>query len=281
MNSLDLSLRKPTHPVLASSIDYFLFIKNPGSPGSYKTFANTNTCLALYKQNNVSWDRITNNCYITPSQKTGVSKLFGFHNKPFRVNYKATLDQVCILFKLEGLSQFTPQPVNTIDLQDDPFTELFGEPNRGFIENLFEETEDNKRISLLEDFLLKRIIRPAANKQLAYAAALIAEKPEGDDHIVNSLSKKLSVDPSTLYRNFQATFGQSPIHLHKTTRFRRTLKDLISRKENFTRAAYSNEFYDQSHLVKDIKQFTGETPGRLVQKIKEVGNSMLMIQDQA
>lgn len=78
-----------------------------------------------------------------------------------------------------------------------------------------------------------------------------------------------------------AGFGQSPNRHYKTLRFRRTLNDLLARKQIFTKTAYANDFYDQSHLIKDIRQFTGESPGELVKKVRVLDNTMMMIGEQS
>lgn len=275
---MQLSLHKPSHPLLVNCIDYFLFIKSNGETGSYKTFSNTNTCLALYKQTDVDWDRNTNTCRITDSRKTGSSRLFGFHKKPFVVNYSGDLEQVCILFKMEGLLHFTGIPIDQVDLNDHPFAQLFGVTCQSFIETLFSVTDEKTKLILLEDFLVKKKKMVSSKKQQFIQFIKQMKQPGIDEEKwVSGLASNLLINSSTLYRNFMSSFGQSPNRLYKTLRFRKTLTDLLARNQNFTKTAYANDFYDQAHLIKDIKQFTGERPGELVKKINTVGNTMMII----
>lgn len=46
---------KPKHPALKNIIQYFIIFNSDKSQNiSYTTFPNTNLCLAIYKQNNIT-----------------------------------------------------------------------------------------------------------------------------------------------------------------------------------------------------------------------------------
>jgi len=272
-------IHKPS-TILAEYIDYFLFLENESGQGFYKTFPNTNICLAFYKSNSVQWDKTRNFCDITESDQTGVNKLFAFHRRPFSVAYSGKVEQVCILFKMETISFFTHTPIHEIDKEDDPVRQLFGKDARSFIEQLFSHPTKREQIEVLESYLVKKFTMPLQKEQ-EYIRALEELKrncPE-EKNIVNFLSGGLNVNPSTLYRRFLSLFGQSPQDIYKTIRFRRTLYDLLSKKQALTKTAYDNNFFDQSHFIKDIRQFTGESPGRLLKNIADVQGTLLWVKN--
>ncbi|MEL7195718.1 MAG: helix-turn-helix domain-containing protein, partial [Bacteroidota bacterium] len=78
---------------------------------------------------------------------------------------------------------------------------------------------------------------------------------------VNELSEKNQVNRRQLVRKFSTTIGLSPKQLSKTMRLQAALKALLTQeKAKLTELAYDNEYYDQSHFIKDFKEFTGLSP---------------------
>ncbi|WP_211234000.1 helix-turn-helix domain-containing protein [Chitinilyticum litopenaei] len=63
-----------------------------------------------------------------------------------------------------------------------------------------------------------------------------------------------------LERQFLDTVGVSPKQLSKLVRLQTALKLLINQKETLTNIAYTSNYYDQSHFIKDFKEFTGIRP---------------------
>ena len=75
---------------------------------------------------------------------------------------------------------------------------------------------------------------------------------------VISLSKNLNINRRQLERKFSTLIGLSPKQLSKVVRLQATIK-LLSNKQftNLTSIAYESDYYDQSHFIKDFKEFTG------------------------
>jgi transcriptional regulator GlxA family with amidase domain len=64
-----------------------------------------------------------------------------------------------------------------------------------------------------------------------------------------------------LERNFKKQIGVSPKQLGKVIRLQTALKMLLDQKsENLTDIAYESEYFDQSHFIKDFREFTGINP---------------------
>ena len=64
-----------------------------------------------------------------------------------------------------------------------------------------------------------------------------------------------------MVRKISKTIGLSPKQLSKTIRLQTTLKTLLNQKKSkLTDLAYENEYFDQSHFIKDFKEFTGISP---------------------
>ena len=79
---------------------------------------------------------------------------------------------------------------------------------------------------------------------------------------VESLANLMGMSRRSLELSFQNTVGTSPKMYCRITRFRR-LYDAVSENGlsvNWVQTALRSGFFDQSHLIRDFRQFTGDSP---------------------
>ncbi len=270
---MNFKITRPENKELRKVIDYFLFIESTDQDGihNYTTYPNNNLCLALYKNNQVTWNKAENNCSIRSDSATSIcSRLYGWHNQPFKVALTGELDQICILFTITGLSQFTQKPLNHISLEDDPFIEIFGSDRTYFKEQLFATQGTDQRTQLLETFLLKAWKpRPVQLIQsyLDYATTSITEK----GNKIKDFCKENYISESTLFRSCLDMVGESPKDIKTKYRFRLFLHHLDA-EAKLTDLAYFLNYSDQSHLTKEVKKFTGLSPKRFAARVRKEGN---------
>lgn len=252
------------HAQLRALVESFLFFqKENHTPFSYTTFPNTNLCLAIYKQNTVSYttNAATNDCLISPG--TGpTSRLYGFHQRPFTVSVQAPLDQVCILFHSGALRAFTHQSITQLWQTSPVLDHLFPRHGQPLLESIFSTDDLDLRADRLESFLLKQLLSNPIHPIIK--ASL--QQVQLDDTIpfVHQLASTYRLNPSTLYRLFMDHVGQSPKAYAQTVRFRQSLTALITTpREPFSQVAYQGLYYDQAHWTKHIKRLTGFTPSQL------------------
>ncbi|MEE1947136.1 helix-turn-helix transcriptional regulator [Pedobacter sp. KR3-3] len=259
----------PKHPLLKKHIQYFLFFKQDAKvASSYVTFPNNNLCLAIYKNNHVEYQSTAgvNNCKVSNGQNSFTSRLYGFHNLPFKVQVQSDLDQVCILFSPAALRLFTKEAYKDLLSTDDVFNAIF-QKSPNFLEALFGTADFFERAALLETLLLKNLNLENLPSKMNEALQLISAVGQNKALPVEELAKTLQLNESTLYRLFSTHLGQNPKGYLKTLRFRHTLNELMAKPKQLTQVAYSNHYFDQAHLIKDFKTFTGCTPKELTEHV--------------
>lgn len=258
-------LIKPKNNLLKKYVQYFLFFqKEDSSKIEYTTFPNTNLCLAVYKQNKIQYENLSesNNCRVVHSNSLYTSKLFGFHKIPFKVQITSHLEEFCIVLYPEGLRAFTKESFSNLMCSDTLFNDLFS-PNDNFIlEKIFEENSLAKKVDILESLLLQNIINDIP-PSLEQALHLISSN-YANNFQIESLAKDLKISDTSLYRLFKNNIGQNPKSYFKTLRFRSIFDELKTGKKNLNDFKFINQYYDQAHFIKDFKQFTGYTPTRIV-----------------
>lgn len=61
-------------------------------------------------------------------------------------------------------------------------------------------------------------------------------------------------------RAFLKYVGYTPKHYYRIVRFNKALRQMHESKKSLTSICYDCDYYDQSHFIKDFRQFTGTTP---------------------
>lgn len=259
MNSVII---KPKNEILKKYVQYFLFFeKDDHDFLTYTTFPNSNLCLAIYKENKISYDNTNNLCEVKAGNDF-TSRVYGFHKKPFQVNIDSSLDQICIIFQPSALRTFTKESYDELMFCDSVFDEIFSS-EKYTLERIFEITDFSKRAEELEILLLKKLNNSTSEK-MKEAVMLINQN---NIISINELSKNLNISEATLFRLFKNNLGQNPKSYLKTLRFRNVLNDLSQSNNSLTTVAYQNQFYDQAHFIKDFKMFSGFSPKKLAEKI--------------
>lgn len=261
MNSVII---KPKNEILKKYIQYFLFFKKKDDDFlEYTTFPNTNLCLAIYKQNKVSYKygSGTNLCDIAIGN-TFSSRLYGFHKMPFQVNIHASLDQVCIVFHSSALRAFTGASYDDLMQCEHVFDDIFP-TSKNILEEIFEITDFSKRAEKLENFLCDNL-RDNIPGKIDEALILINTHKALN---IDDLSGALKISEATLFRLFKNQLGQNPKSYLKTLRFRNVLNDILKPGNSLTAVAYQNQYYDQAHFIKDFKVLAGFSPKNISDKI--------------
>lgn len=256
-------LYHPTSPALHGLVESFLFQDSDGTVGHYTTFPNTNLCLAIYLGNEARWERTTNQCRVRGSGKPWSSRLYGFHERPFQVDWCGRVQQVNILFRPGALARFTSVPIRLIDMVDDPLTEIFGNADE-LVGRLFSTSDAIAQVRGLESFLLAHL-QPDTTRIATVRGSmhLMSSMTAESGSALHALVAYTRSSPSTIYRSMMDVVGQSPKTFHRTVRFRRALRALLAGPSDGTSIALEHGFYDQAHFIKDVRQFSGSAPGLL------------------
>jgi transcriptional regulator GlxA family with amidase domain len=124
----------------------------------------------------------------------------------------------------------------------------------------------DERIIILDLHFLHRLEK-GVNKDLSTAAA--ADRIETNRGRVNiySLAKSVGWSNRQLERRFKERVGMSPKQLCRNVRFKSAFQHLASsRRAHFASTAMDCGYYDQSHMIKEFKHYTGTSPAAFIRK---------------
>ena len=117
-----------------------------------------------------------------------------------------------------------------------------------------------------EKYLCSKIINLNLDKRIIYATKYIGENVCNPD--LSLLTNKLNISSKTLNRLFKEYTGITPKKYIKLTRFNNTISALKNSDiENFTKASFQYGYFDQSHFIKDCKEFCCDTPKNVLKNL--------------
>lgn len=145
---------------------------------------------------------------------------------------------------------------------------LFPNSSAEFVGNCIYEKQFDKLIKGVDDFLLKKMsgYKEKSSDQLTEHAIhyLYQHKASSD---LNYLSSLLNVSQRYLQKIFLTKIGFSQKQFIRILRFQQILQRLSQENiSSLTTLAYENEYYDQSHFVREFKSFTGFLPSEFEAK---------------
>lgn len=157
-----------------------------------------------------------------------------------------------------AISAFTRMPAHEIFGLSIGTENLFPAHDlRQLMERLQEATSHTQRIALLEAFLIGQMTDTRQDELVLSATAAI--RRENGQLRMKELAGSLHISQDAFEKRFRSLIGASPKQYAAIVR----LRNLVRRHSDatsLTQAAYDAGYFDQSHFIRDFRQFTGQTP---------------------
>lgn len=186
--------------------------------------------------------------------------LIGQLTRPYVVEPDGDTGTFVVRFHPNGFSPFASIPVKEMENTPVSLEQLYGKEGQELASSILNAHTTDERISIIEEFLFKRLTDSKTIDKVVKSTIDIILTLNGQIS-VTELSKKNHIHRRQLARKFSSVIGLSPKQLSKTIRLQAALKTLSTQeKSKLTDLAYDNEFYDQSHFIKDFREFTGLSP---------------------
>lgn len=257
---MNLDFFVPTNKTLQKYIEgyYFITQTEKSSLFNYWTFPNNYFILSISQNIEIVIEE--SKLVVKPSvQDNIVVNYVSRYTKPIEVLYEEPVNEITIYFKPLGISQFIEDTETLFKNKNAsdfiPFSDFALKMKEIFL--LENRTE---QIEAIETYLISKLL----NKQLPIMESILADVET--DLRIDNIAKKHNFSRQYLHKLFLKILGKSPMEYRKIHRFRNSIINQRKTK-NLTELAHGNLFYDQSHFVKDFKQFTNINPNSFFQKV--------------
>lgn len=200
--------------------------------------------------------------------------------EPFFVQPTGFVNSFAIRFYPYGFANFVSTPIKNLANKETSIDLLFGkEPAKELEQEIIHATNTEKRIEIIEAFLLRKLKDKATIDSIVKTTIDAIFLTKGSAPINRILKDEVS-KRRQLERKFVKQVGLSPKQLGRVIRLQTALKMLLNQQsESLTKIAYESEYYDQAHFIKDFKEFTGTNPKDFLEDDKMVLSSLFYTKD--
>lgn len=169
---------------------------------------------------------------------------------------------VAVYFYPWGAHHFFDLPVREFADQTIPASEVWGRSARELEDRISLAGDNEQRVEIVQSFLLRRLDRHY--KQEVDRLVRFVWQRRGRVAI-KPMARELGVSERRLERLFNSSIGAAPKRFARITRFLESCRMLrCNGFESLTEVAYQRGYYDQSHFIKEFRDFSGVTPGAFV-----------------
>jgi len=188
------------------------------------------------------------------------SWVVGLWNKSHIVDWPADMGYFGVSFKPGGAYRFLGLPLFEVHRQVVPLDVFWGNFAAEIREQLYDTSTIQARFALLEQLLFARLYEaPHGLNAVQYAAAEIAR--HHGVLSIRELSDCMGMSQKHLIAQFKQMVGCTPKELGRLYRFADILASIdLTQPVDWTSVAHQFYYHDQSHFIRDFKEFTGHTP---------------------
>ena len=129
-----------------------------------------------------------------------------------------------------------------------------------------------ERIGLVESFVRRRLRQTIAGDQAAAIATNLICRFSGSEP-VSRIRRRLDISERQFERRFKRTVGIGPKMFSRIVRFQSVLRTVqTGTSTNLLDAALGSGYYDQSHLIRDFREFSGMTPADYFDRVHGISD---------
>ncbi|WP_338374129.1 helix-turn-helix transcriptional regulator [Dysgonomonas capnocytophagoides] len=180
--------------------------------------------------------------------------------KPISISSDNNLDFISIRFRSGAFRHFCSLKFNDFCNNFLSSKDIWGNEGAEFIDRLHDTLSWNRRIEILNSFLLKQFMKhqkfnPLLDNSIACIYTNYQHTP------LNLFAKKYNISFRHFERLFKDEFNISPKKFQIASRFQTSIKEiLLSSSNDYLQIAINNGYYDQSHFIKECKSLSGMSP---------------------
>jgi AraC-like DNA-binding protein len=246
-------------PPLARFVECFWFLTADDARGAPAEQVLPDGCMELIVHFGDPFRRFTE---AGEAETQPASFLVGEMTRPLVVQPARRVGTMGIRFRPGGAF-----PVIGVDLDEltdraVPLDALWGKAARDLEDGLREARSHHERIAAVERFLIRRLRR--GRRDLAVEAAVGAILKSRGRGRMRSLSSRVGLGPRQLERRFLSAVGLRPKLFSRIVRFQNLVRVTRSAEPaRWASAAAECGYFDQAHLVRDVRDFAGVPPSGL------------------
>lgn len=191
------------------------------------------------------------------------SWISGMHKNYLSISAHANSEMLVVQLDPAGILPFIHRSAHELNNQVIAATDIFGEEFKEIRKAIIEAEEIREKFQIIEEWLLHRLDdTKKPNPILVTLLEELKAKPvKQHAKVINSYPKS----QKHLISQFKKYFGLTPKVMHRIYRFNEILQEIHSKKSvTWSQVAYDFDYADQSHFIKEFKEFSGFNPQEFI-----------------
>ncbi|GLU54556.1 helix-turn-helix transcriptional regulator [Dyadobacter frigoris] len=145
------------------------------------------------------------------------------------------------------------------------------------LDQIFQSSDIFSKIQIVENFLTRKLTMSNQADNLAFNTIKLIHHHNGNLS-VNQLTSILQISERKLQRTFEEHIGLPPKRYSGVIRIQYFLKLLRKSPRSFqTKLVYDAGFFDQAHLIREMKNISGITPSQYISQTNLLAANFLQI----
>ena len=190
--------------------------------------------------------------------------ILGQITKPLFIEPMGLVETFAVRFYPGGFAFFSDISIDQLTNRETELSTIFEPQQVDRLEGeIIAAGKTSTRIEIIEHFLLNRLQAHIDLDHLVKNTIDLIFATKGGRGIHELLETNRNKRRS-LERKFARQVGVSPKQLCRIIRLQTILQTMLHKKDQtLTSIGYENQYFDQSHFIKDFKNFTGSSPKEL------------------
>lgn len=195
------------------------------------------------------------------------SCICGPMTKPMRIRTLGRLEVLGVCFRSGRAYPFIPYSAGELTNGCARTDDIWGSQGLEIVDRIREDSRTTQeRIDILDLHFL-HLLGKDMRKDLSTAAAVDRIEVRRGQVNIDHLARSVGWSSRQLERCFRDRVGMSPKRLCRNVRFKNAFRQLASfRTDCLAWQAVDCGYYDQSHMIRDFKHYTGTSPAAFFRK---------------
>jgi len=208
---------------------------------------------------------ITNRPLIEASQRVQVVGLQT--HRRVRLRFTGSIDTFMIFFQPTGMHRMFSTPMHELTNTHLEARVVLGAGIDELAERLNEGRSFEHRVRIANAYFLRRCSTLASPDRITHAAMSVLRRRRRIQ--VPALAEQACMSPRQFERRFTREIGLPPKLYARIARFESALESkALSAAESWTEITNRLGYFDQMHLIKDFREFSGEVPTILISQLE-------------
>lgn len=183
-------------------------------------------------------------------------------NFPAHIASDGDTEMIVAVFYPHTIGMFIETPPSTFYNQEISGYDIVNKQLNLLADRIFDCADSETAVSLIEQWLTTRIAPSLNIERIGASLSALLRSPSTS---VENLAGIACLGKKQYGRLFLEYVGMNPKEYGRIARFQRALRMMQLGSRDYAGIAYANGYSDQSHFIRDFRQFSGMTPKQLTE----------------